>query len=237
MWKRWFRLGVVVVAVALTWAGWRALDSLHIRGELLLARREMSEGRFNPARLRLAALTAGRPGALGGQVDYWLGVCESQMGQAEAALAAFGRVPSGYVFDVQAAYLEAQANLQRGRLRAAETRLEETLKRGGRGLNDLRRLLSRVYEIQLRVEDSLSLYRDSLPEADDPFPLLQRISSLEGGTLPLESLQATLEEASQLAPDDDRVWLGQARLAIRKGDWHRAWEELHRCRDRLADAP
>ena len=85
------------------------------------------------ARMRLAALTAARPGSLGGQLDYWLAVCESSLGRVDAALAAFARVPSGYVFDPQVARLEAEANLQRGRLRAAERRLEETLRRSGSG--------------------------------------------------------------------------------------------------------
>src|SRR3954454_7539948 len=113
MWSRRFGPILLVVAVLLAWGLWRALDYLQLRGELLLARQDLSRGRFDQARIRLAALTAARPGALGGQLDYWLGVCESSSGRVDAALAAFARVPSGFVFDPQAAHLEAEANIQR----------------------------------------------------------------------------------------------------------------------------
>jgi tetratricopeptide (TPR) repeat protein len=235
--SRWLRFGIVAIAVPLAWTCWRALDNLRFRGELVRARRDLAEGRREQARARLAALATARPGALGGEVDCLLGVSESSLGRIDAALAAFARVPSGYLFDAQAARFEAEANLQRGRLRAAETRLEEALSRGGPGLNDVRQLLSRVYEIQLRIEDSLPLYRASVPESSEPFLLLQRISSLEGGTLPLESLKTTLDEAAAMAPLDDRVWLGQARLAMQMGQWDHALDLLHRCREKRPDAP
>jgi tetratricopeptide (TPR) repeat protein len=237
MWSRWVRLGIATIAVPLAWASWRAIDNLRFRGEMILARKELAQGRREQARARLAALASARPGALGGEVDCLLGVCESALGRIDAALDAFGRVPSTYVFDAQAARFEAEANLQRGRLRAAETRLEEALSRGGPGLNEIRRLLSRVYEIQLRVDDSLTLYRSSLPESSEPFLLLQRISSLEGGTLPLESLKDTLDEAASMAPADDRVWLGQARLAMQMGQWDQALSLLRHCQEKKADAP
>ena len=235
--KPWFRLVILGAVVIVAWWGWKGLDTLRIRGELHRARKEMAQGRLEPARIRLTALSAARPGVLGGEVDYWLGICESSQGRFERALAAFERVPAGFPFDAQAAALEAEANLRRGRLRPAERRLEEGLRRGGAGLNDLRRLLSRVYEIQLRVADAIPLYRESLEEIPDPLPLMRHVSYLDGGTLPLESLRETLEEAARLAPDDDRVWLGQARLAMQTGDWDGAERWLRRCRQQGADVP
>ncbi len=45
------------------------------------------------------------------------------------------------------------------------------------------------------------------------------------------------EKAGQLAPEDDRVWLGKARLAIEAGRWNKAREWLKRCRAAGADVP
>ena len=36
---------------------------------------------------------------------------------------------------------------------------------------------------------------------------------------PIENVRAYLDQASKLAPDDDRVWLGRANLAIRTGNY------------------
>src|SRR5262249_36529781 len=55
--------------------------------------------------------------------------------------------------------------------------------------------------------------------------------------LPYEGLKAALEEAGNSAPDDMRVWLGKARLAIHAGRWDEAASWLGRCRDAGADAP
>lgn len=234
--RRWIPLVILIAAVPVGWVLVTKLAGLRVRGELMLARQDAAQGHFDRARARLLRLTRAR-GGHAGEVDYLLGICESSLGHVDAALAAFSRVPAGVEFEPRAAYLEAGANLQRGRLRAAERRLVETLRRGGPGLREPRQLLTRVYEIQLRVEDSLPLYRESLDGTDEPFPLLQRICSLDGGTLPLESLRATLDEAARLAPDDDRVWLGRARLAILAGAWDEAEDWLQRCRRASPDAP
>jgi hypothetical protein len=117
--KRISRTGLLAVTLVLAWAAWSGLDRLRVGGELHQAQKEIAQGRYEPARQRLTALSASRPGAMGGQVDYWLGICESSLGRYEGALAAFGRVPTSHMFEPQAAYLEAEANLRQGRLRAA----------------------------------------------------------------------------------------------------------------------
>jgi tetratricopeptide (TPR) repeat protein len=50
-------------------------------------------------------------------------------------------------------------------------------------------------------------------------------------------LKGALEKAGQLAPQDDRVFLGKARLAIQGGRWDEASTWLGRCREACADAP
>ena len=122
---------LLAVAVALAGGATVGVRARWVRREVARAQAEIAAGRIGPARHRLAALATAHPARLGGTVDYLLGTCEAIAGRDEAALSAFARVPDGFEFASAGAYLEARANLGRGRLRAAETRLEATLKRGG----------------------------------------------------------------------------------------------------------
>ena len=45
----------------------------------------------------------------------------------------------------------------------------------------------------------------------------------------VENTRAVLDQAAKLAPDDDRVWLGRANLAIRTGAYHEAEQWLAAC--------
>jgi enediyne biosynthesis protein E4 len=46
---------------------------------------------------------------------------------------------------------------------------------------------------------------------------------------PVEQVRAYLDQAYRMAPDDDRVWLGRANLAIRTGDFAEATRWLDAC--------
>src|SRR5262245_35026734 len=118
--RRWRRLGILTGLLSAAWGLVTGAQAVRARVEFQRARGEIALGQLQPARRRLASLAAARPGAMGGAVDYWLGVCEANLGRPDEALRAFGRVPAGFVFDAQGAYIEARANLAHGRLRAAE---------------------------------------------------------------------------------------------------------------------
>jgi tetratricopeptide (TPR) repeat protein len=227
--KNLVRLGLAAASLVVCGAGYHALREWQARKELDQAQREIIRGRLPQASRRLADLSASRPGALGGAVDYWLGVVEASRGADAAALDAFGRVPSGFRFDPRGAYLEARANLQAGRLRQAERRLVGVLAGGGPGLNPLRTLLVRVFEVQARFADAGAVLRESLDEAAQPVAVLRDIWSHDQPAIPLDSLRTTLEEASRKRPDDDRVWLGRARLELAAGSWDSASGWLRRC--------
>ena len=233
---RWRWLGIAAVVLALGWALVGRLEAWRNRGELRLAQHEIARGQLGAAQRRLAAL-ATRPGALGGAADYWLGICESLGNHPDAALRAFARLPEGYAFDAVGAYHEAKANLTQGKLHAAERRLEQALARGGPGLDQVRDLLGQIYQIEVRFDDVKALLRAGLAEAKDPIRVLKELSNLELDRLPYDGLQGALEKAGELAPADDRVWLGKGRLAIEAGRWEEAREWLGRCRGGRADAP
>ncbi|WP_197446411.1 FG-GAP-like repeat-containing protein [Tautonia plasticadhaerens] len=234
--RRWRRLGIIAGLLALAWALLIQLDTWRARDELRRAQQEIANGRLQAAHRQLTVLAA-RPGALDGAADYWLGICEALGGRPNAALRAFDRVPEGYAFDPLGAYLEAKANLWRGRLRDAERRLEQALARGGPGRDQVRDLLSHIYQIEVRFDDVKALHYASLAEAQDPNRDLKELSNLDLARLPYEGLKGALEKAGQLAPQDDRVWLGKARLALQRGRWDEASLWLRRCREAGADEP
>ena len=198
---------------------------------------EIAHGQLGSAQHLLAALRSAAR-RLGGRADYWLGICEALASRPEAALRAFGRLPAEYPFDPVGAYHEAKANLSRGKLHPAERRLVQALARGGPGLDQVRELLSHIYQIQGRFDDYKLLRQASLADAQDPVRVLRQLSGLDFDRLPYDGLQATLEKAGELAPQDDRVWLGKGRMAIEAGRWEEARKWLGRCRAAdLADGP
>jgi enediyne biosynthesis protein E4 len=235
---RWLVIGVGLpaMALALAWGAFAELSARRARGELQLAQHEIARGRLDAARRRLTGLAA-HPSALGGAADHWLGVCESLAGHPDAALRAFALVPAGYAFEPIGAYHEAKANMARGRLHAAERRLAQVVGRGGPVRDQIRGLLRRIYELEVRFDDVKSLLRADLAEADDPLRDLKELSNLDLSRLPYDGLKGALEKAGQLAPEDDRVWLGKARLAIEAGRWDEANHWLTRCRRAGADPP
>jgi tetratricopeptide (TPR) repeat protein len=234
--RRWRWLVIGAGLLALAWAVFVQLDTWRARGELRLAQQEITKGRLAIAHRRLTALAA-RPGALDGAAAYWLGICNALGGRTDAALSAFARLPESYPFEPLGAYLEAKVNLSRGRLSAAERRLEQALAQGGAGRDQVRELLSHIYQIEVRFDDVRSLHLASLAEARDPIRDLKELANLDLSRLPYEGLKGALERAGQQAPRDERVWLGKARLGIERGDWNEASIWLQRCRAARADAP
>jgi tetratricopeptide (TPR) repeat protein len=68
--------------------------------------------------------------------------------------------------------------------------------------------------------------------------LLRLHIDLKRNRIPADAIRAFLDEAATAAPEDDRVWLGRANLAIRTGSYGEAARLLHAClRCRPDDAP
>jgi tetratricopeptide (TPR) repeat protein len=233
--RRWLRL--VLAAGALAWGLYAGFEVLRVRREVVRAQAEIAAGRLEQARRRLGPLSAAHPGALGGAVDYLLGICEATVGRDAAALAAFARVPATFEFASAGVYLEARSNLRRGRLRAAERRLEAALPRAGPDRDRLLPLLVRVYTTQARFDEVRELLRTRLSDAKEPLAVLRELDNVNQGRHPYDGLRAAMEEAGRLAPGDDRVWLGRGRLALAAGQWDEAAGWLRRCLETGADAP
>ena len=104
-------------------------------------------------------------------------------------------------------------------------------------------LLAPLYRDQGRLEEAERLIEDRWNHLNaSPFgaigsaaKLVREHVELTLKPSPVETCRAALERAAQLAPDDDRVWLGRANLALRTGNVVEAERWLDRCRNRRPD--
>jgi tetratricopeptide (TPR) repeat protein len=229
--------GVVVVGMVWLMGGRRH------RSALDEADREIAAGRYGAARQRLLGLSTRWMGP--DEVDYRLGLCEGHLGHDDAALAAWGRLPARSPFAEAAALNAAAVEINRGRFSAAETILEGALSHPGRQVVTVGQVLARLlweqgrtYERRSVIESSWrSASRSSWPRPAEALGLLRDSMAVDFESLAVGALRVLLERASQPAPDDDRVWLGWANLAIRSGEFADARRWIDACLRRRPEDP
>ena len=112
--------------------------------------------------------------------------------------------------------------LETGRYSLAESCLE----RGSRAGKDIgiesRRLLARLHWITGRHDEYLMYLRSQVERERNPAETLRTIWSVETVAYPIDAMRLALGKALETAPDDDRVWLALADLAIRSGHFDEA---------------
>ena len=83
-----------------------------------------------------------------------------------------------------------------------------------------------------------SLNRAGRGGAAQAIDLVRLHHALSEGMAPAEVIQDQLDRVARLAPEDDRIWLGKANLAIRQGAFDEAVQGLDAClRKRPQDVP
>ncbi len=113
-------IAIGLLTVVVGWIAWLLVGRWQVRDGLLWARRRMDAKQYPVARDRLAWLSIWWPRQE--DVAYLLGVCEAELGHPEAALAAWGRVPSGSPRAPERALAEGRILVRAlGRLADAET--------------------------------------------------------------------------------------------------------------------
>ncbi len=227
-------IGLIVIGVVLvTWFVVRAVETQRFGNELLRARRDFGAGRFETARKNLAQLARGRPGE--GEVEYLLGACEMVKSHADAAMAAWARVPDSSPFAPAAGLARGRRALDVGRYRLAETCLERASRGGGEIGQEAGRLLEWLYWMTGRRDDYKRLLHRNVERAIDPSPLLRTLWAADHDPYPVNGMTRSLAKARESAPDDDRVWLGLADLATRNGRYQEAGSWLDRCEQAQPD--
>ena len=144
-------------------------------------------------------------------------------------MAAWGRVPDQAPEALIAALSRGRAAMGAGRYGLAETCLDRALRMGGDRANVARPLLAHLHWITGRHDEYRSFLRRELDHARDPVETLRLLWALDHEPHPIEGVRRELDNAARMAPDDDRVRLALADLAIRSGKFAEAGDLLKRC--------
>ncbi|MBX6316214.1 MAG: tetratricopeptide repeat protein, partial [Isosphaeraceae bacterium] len=243
----WALIGLGGLAVGLGAA--RGFYVLWLDRQVEQAGAEIAAGRFEAARERLRRIARARPSAEG--VAYNLGLCEHRLGNTEAALAAWGRIAPGTELAARAAIARAWIWFERGHYAEAERVLTAVLEspQSGPEAAMVRELLVVLYRTEGRSSEirpllewvwTLVIQAGSDPRwevVSRPLDLLRQYATVDLEPIPSESRRRTLAEAEQRVPEDDRVQLGLARLALSEGRYAEAERRLRGCEARRPADP
>ena len=225
------RLLVVILGVALALAAWatvRVVDSRLYRAALEQAKASIAAGSPVLARRLLAESAARWPRE--GELTYLLGACELALGRPDAAEAAWSRVPTDSPFAGHAAMLRVRQLMKRDRFAAAEELLPAALMASGQHAIEAREALVLLFKLEGRFAEVRSLVEKGWDSYPDRFGLLRQLANLDSiNPVPIEHIRPALEKAAEVSPDDDRIWLGRANLAIRTGEFAKAKHWLDDC--------
>src|SRR5262249_31403854 len=158
------------------------------------------------------------------------GQCEQAVGHAEAAMAAWARVPSRSAFAVPAALRRAELAMRRGRWLDAEALLRRTLDDPRGQAVAIRRPLFALLWMQGRGVEAAALIQDNWrqmsrpdwPRPDEATEAMEDLLAMRVDAPTVEGIRAVLAMSARQAPDDDRVRLGRANLATRTGQFDEA---------------
>lgn len=232
---------LALLAGAACWAAsaWRAtrLEALALAG----ISDDLERGLNARAARKLNDVLASHPAS--GEANYLLGVAERARGRTAQAMRAWARVPPGSPFAPRAIQGRVELEIERGRLAEAErivleARRDPRIEGSGLGL-----YLGPIYSLQGRADEARRFVEDrweSLDRAgeggsEEAIHLARLSDELREREVPAETIRSFLDQAGAAAPDDDRVWLGRANLAIRQGDDREAERWLDACRRRRPD--
>jgi tetratricopeptide (TPR) repeat protein len=206
---------------------------------------DIMAGRYALACRKLEQLLSWKADPKGGLI-YLLGSCELARGRLQNAQAAWARVVPGSAFSEKAIRGRVRLFHESGELASAERLIQDA---AGDRRNDRTALLvllvptfiqqGRIDEavrlIELRWED---LNRRGEGALEPAILLLRQHIELTSKEVPVETLRAFLDGPARLDPEDDRVWLARANLAIRTGAFDEATRWLDACqRLRENDVP
>ena len=229
--RRWLFL----IGLLATCGGFWAFDVWRLRADWRQAQYDLARGKPARALARLTLLAGRWPD--NGEVQYDLGVCELALGHVDRALAAWARVPSGSPHAPRAAMMRARQALKVHRLSAAEPLLPAALLDPGAFGKEARETLVYLCKLEGRYEEARRLVRDGWGRYDRVGTIQELVRLDTSNPIPIEKAEPVLRTAAQAAPEDDRIWLGWASLATRKGQFAEAGKWLERCLERRPDDP
>jgi tetratricopeptide (TPR) repeat protein len=231
----------LVAAVGLIWCGWTWRESRIRRAAIAAIEAEIAANRHAIAARSLTQLIAQGPDD--DEANYLLGVCEQARGRDEPAAVAWARVTPGSSFFARAILARMSLLTATGQLAAAEQLIVDAAKDPRCNPTALRILLVPNFSEQGRDEESQRLvekrweYYNEIGEgaSEQAINLVRLYVDLRSKPMPIDVVRASLDKAAKRAPDDDRVWLGRANLAIRTEHSEEAQRWLDACVERRPD--
>ncbi|MHB1559607.1 MAG: FG-GAP-like repeat-containing protein [Isosphaeraceae bacterium] len=207
------------------------------QAEIDRVERDVQAGRIDEARSRLRWLDTLHLG--GTEAAFWRGAIQQADRQFDEALATWAAIPADSPRHLDAVLRRAQLALERGRFAEVEAALEPVDFGANRAQRALReRALQHIYFFTGRSDDlRRRKHEEWASPAHEPQVLRTHWQIDEPKAAPLRTIAARLEAAGKLAPQDDRVWLGQAVLATRTARFDEADGWFRRCLERRPDDP
>jgi tetratricopeptide (TPR) repeat protein len=224
---------LLMIAVAAIWGIVRSIEDRKYRGWLAEAKLEIEAGRYATARSRLVELVARRP--YWDEAVYNLGVCEQARDHPEQAIEAFARVSPGSPWSGWSDVRRSRLEMDRGRFAECENLLVHAAATAGPHVAESRWGLVLLLRLEGRFDEARRWLQDGFDVMSSPVDTLRRLYKLDVDPFPVEGVHRALERAGAKAPEDDRVWLGKAHLAIRRGEFPSADRWLDLCQDRRPD--
>ncbi len=225
----------LLIAVAAIWGTLRAAENRRCLNLLEEAKREVAGEHFGSARVHLSELLARRPGW--DEAWYNLGVCEQARQRPQAAWDAFNRVSAKSDWAGWSDVRRSRIAMDGGRFSECEDLLIRAARTPGPHMAEARWGLVLLLRMQGRFDEATRCLRAGFDRMTSPVETLRRLFKLDTDSFPIEGVRRGLDRASRQAPEDDRVWLARAHLAIRSGNLEEADRWLARCLNRRPDDP
>jgi enediyne biosynthesis protein E4 len=216
--------------LAAVFGGWRWLDNATFQREFSRAEADLANGRTHAARKRLLELRERRPQSA--EAAYQLGLCEEKLGHLESALKVWSGVTADSPLFVQTCVCRALTLMNLGRYAVAEELLAAAPRHTGRYAGHVRDEIETLLRIEGRTREVRKLIVEAWRGASNPSEVLNRLYMLEDAPFPVEYVTERLKRGD---PNDDRVWLGHANLAIWSGRFPDAVRWLDACTKRRPD--
>ena len=232
----------LLCGVGLVAGGWAWWTDRRYKTAMEEIESEIMSGRYAIACRNLEKLLSWKGDPKGG-LAYLLGSCELARGRNEAADAAWARVVPGSAFSERAIRGRMRLLTDAGQIAKAERLLSDAARDRRNDRTAILVLLVPTYSTLGRIDEAERLienrweHLDALGEGalEPAVKLLRQHIDLTLKAEPVDTIRAALDQAARLAPEDDRVWLGQANLAIRAGDYDEAGRLLDACQRQRPD--
>jgi enediyne biosynthesis protein E4 len=232
----------LLVGAGIFIGGWILWTELRYKQAILEVEDQIAKGRYSAACRNLEALLAQKADVNGGLL-YQLGFCELARGHIEATEKAWTSIEPGTEFTERAIRGRALLLQNEGKIAEAERLVIEAANDRRNDRTSLMVLLVPIMIDLGRQDEATELIEDRWANLnargrgalDPALKLLLQHVELTTGVMAIDEVRSLLDEAAKLAPDDDRVWLGRANLAIRTGDVKDAERWLNECEKKRPD--